>query len=52
MGKSRLVAELAGLATRSGATAVIGECLPLADGELPYAPIVSALRSLSRARGA
>ena len=52
MGKSRLVAELAESATRSGATVVIGECLPLADGELPYAPIVSALRSLLRARGA
>ena len=51
MGKSRLVAELAALATRAGATTVIGECLPLADGELPYAPIVSALRSLLRARG-
>jgi predicted ATPase len=51
MGKSRLVAELAALATRAGATAVIGECLPLADGELPYAPIVSGLRSLLRARG-
>jgi DNA-binding CsgD family transcriptional regulator len=52
MGKSRLVAELAALATRAGATAVIGECLPLFDGELPYAPIVSALRSLLVARGA
>jgi DNA-binding CsgD family transcriptional regulator len=51
MGKSRLVAELAALATRAGATTVIGECLPLADGELPYAPIVSGLRSLLRARG-
>lgn len=51
MGKSRLVAELDGLATTDGATMVIGECLPLGDGELPYAPIVSALRSLLRARG-
>jgi DNA-binding CsgD family transcriptional regulator len=28
-----------------------GECLELAEGELPYAPIVGALRSLRRERG-
>ena len=52
MGKSRLIAELAISAGAIGATPVIGECLPLGDGELPYAPIVGALRSLIQARGA
>jgi DNA-binding CsgD family transcriptional regulator len=52
MGKSRLIGELASAAASSGATTVIGECLPLGDGELPYAPIVGALRALIQARGA
>src|SRR5215469_3700249 len=46
IGKSRLIAELAGRAERDGLTVVVGECLPLGGGELPYAPIVGALRSL------
>lgn len=52
MGKSRLVAEVGRLAAAANATMVICECPPLGDGELPYAPIVSALRTLLRARGA
>ena len=46
IGKSRLIAELAGRAERDGMTVVVGECLPLGDGGLPYAPVVGALRSL------
>ena len=46
IGKSRLISELAGRAERDGMTVVVGECLPLGDGELPYAPVVGALRSL------
>ena len=46
IGKSRLISEVAGRAERDGMTVVIGECLPLGDGELPYAPVVGALRSL------
>jgi predicted ATPase len=46
IGKSRLISELAGRAERDGMTVVIGECVPLGDGELPYAPVVEALRSL------
>jgi DNA-binding CsgD family transcriptional regulator len=46
IGKSRLICELAGRAERDGMTVVVGECLPLGDGELPYAPVVEALRSL------
>jgi DNA-binding CsgD family transcriptional regulator len=51
IGKSRLIAELAARARGAGATVLLGECLELAEGELPYAPIVGALRSLVRERG-
>jgi len=53
IGKSRLIGESAALARTGGAVVLIGECLPLGDGELAYAPIVGALRSLARdGRGA
>ena len=48
LGKSRLITELAAGAERDGMTVMLGECLPLGDGELPYAPIMAALRSLLR----
>ena len=48
MGKSRLISEVAGRAERNGMMVLVGECLPLAEGELPYASIVMALRSLGR----
>ncbi|HEX2084456.1 MAG TPA: AAA family ATPase, partial [Solirubrobacteraceae bacterium] len=48
MGKTRLVDELAARATAGGARALFGECIELGSGELPYAPIVSALRQLAR----
>jgi DNA-binding CsgD family transcriptional regulator len=48
MGKSRLISELASRAKRNGVMVAVGECVPLAEGELPYAPIVVALRSLVR----
>ena len=48
MGKSRLISELAGRAESNDMTVVVGECVPLAEWELPYAPIVVALRSLVR----
>ena len=50
MGKSRLIAELTAIAREAGATVLTGECLP--QGEVPYAPIAAALRSLVRERGA
>ena len=50
MGKSRLIAELATAARAAGTTVLVGECLPFGEGELPYAPIVGALRSLARER--
>ncbi len=46
IGKSRLVAELTSRARDRGFTVLIGECLELAEGELPYAALVSAFRSL------
>jgi DNA-binding NarL/FixJ family response regulator len=51
IGKSRLIGELTERARGQGATVLTGECLELAEGELPYAPIVGALRSLVRERG-
>jgi DNA-binding CsgD family transcriptional regulator len=47
MGKSRLISEIAGHAERHGMTVAVGECLPFGEGELPYAPVVGALRSLA-----
>jgi DNA-binding CsgD family transcriptional regulator len=50
VGKSRLVAELSARARARAMTVLIGECLELAEGELPYAPLIGALRSLLRER--
>ena len=47
VGKTRLVAELADRARAQGARVLTGDCVDLGDGELAYAPIVSALRGLS-----
>ncbi|HEY6759752.1 MAG TPA: AAA family ATPase [Baekduia sp.] len=50
VGKSRLLSEFARLArTEAGAKVLSGECVELGDGELPYAPLVGALRPLVRA---
>ena len=46
VGKTRLVAELATRARAQGARVLTGDCVDLGDGELAYAPIVSALRGL------
>ena len=48
MGKTRLISEFGARAEGAGATVLVGECVPVAEGELPYAPIVGALRSLVR----
>ena len=47
VGKTRLVAELGARAREQGARVLTGDCVDLGDGELAYAPIVSALRGLS-----
>src|SRR4051794_36809112 len=50
VGKSRLLTELARRARdEAGARVLSGECVELGDGELPYAPLVGALRPLVRA---
>jgi DNA-binding CsgD family transcriptional regulator len=49
VGKSRLLSELARHARDDGARVLSGECVELGDGELPYAPLVGALRPLVRA---
>jgi DNA-binding CsgD family transcriptional regulator/tetratricopeptide (TPR) repeat protein len=46
IGKSRLMAQLESRAGARGAAVLAGECLPLAEGELAFAPIVAALRSV------
>jgi len=48
VGKSRLVGELAGRADRSGARVLVGGCVALDEGGLPWAPVVDALRGLVR----
>lgn len=48
VGKSRMVAEFARRRRDGGARVAIGECVELGEEELPYAPIVSVLRSLAR----
>src|SRR4051812_36864794 len=46
MGKSRLVTEFERRAGAGGARVLVGECVDLAGGELPYGPVVAALRPL------
>jgi DNA-binding CsgD family transcriptional regulator/tetratricopeptide (TPR) repeat protein len=48
VGKSRLVGEAAGHARRHGARVLVGQCLDLEEGGLPYAPLVDMLRALDR----
>ncbi|GIH02253.1 LuxR family transcriptional regulator [Rhizocola hellebori] len=48
VGKSRLVGEFAGLAERSGARVLVGGCVALDEGGLPWAPVVDSLRGLVR----
>jgi predicted ATPase len=49
VGKTRLVTELAGEAGGDGVLTLVGGCLDVGDGTLPYAPVVEALRSLAAA---
>jgi DNA-binding CsgD family transcriptional regulator/tetratricopeptide (TPR) repeat protein len=53
VGKTRLVKEALRGESGSGAHLLWGECVATGNGELPYAPIVGALRPLARSlRGA
>src|SRR5215218_8993471 len=48
VGKSRLVAELAARAAEDGTRVLRGDCVELGEGELAYAPLITALRPLVR----
>jgi DNA-binding CsgD family transcriptional regulator/tetratricopeptide (TPR) repeat protein len=48
VGKSRLLAELESRARESGALVLTGDCVDLGESELPYVPLVAALRPLAR----
>jgi len=48
VGKTRLLDELRRRAHDTGARTLAGEAVELGEGELPYAPLVSALRPLAR----
>jgi ATP/maltotriose-dependent transcriptional regulator MalT len=50
VGKTRLVREFERRASDAGALVLRGEAVEEADGELPYAPVIGALRPLVRAR--
>jgi ATP/maltotriose-dependent transcriptional regulator MalT len=50
VGKTRLVAELTDSEAVAGALVLRGECLEQGEGELPYAPILGALRPLVRGK--
>src|SRR5919197_2693528 len=48
VGKTRLVTEFTEIAADEGALVLLGGCIDLGDGALPYAPVVEALRRLIR----
>ena len=48
VGKTRLITTYADHARSDGAVVLMGGCIPLGDGALPYAPVVEALRGFVR----
>jgi DNA-binding CsgD family transcriptional regulator/tetratricopeptide (TPR) repeat protein len=48
VGKTRLLREFESRARAQGATMLLGQCLELGGAQIPYAPLVSALRPLAR----
>ena len=48
VGKSRLASELTHRARETGARVLSGDCVELGEGELPYAPLLGALRRVTR----
>src|SRR3954471_12494239 len=48
VGKTRILDETARRAKTAGGRLLSGDCVELGEGELPYAPIVAALRPLAR----
>jgi ATP/maltotriose-dependent transcriptional regulator MalT len=51
IGKSRMLAEVLKVARDEGAVVLVGGCIGLAEGSLPFAPIVEALRPFVRELG-
>jgi len=51
VGKTRFTGECCERARAAGARVITGDCVELGEGELPYAPIVGALRELQRDLG-
>ncbi len=51
VGKSRLLREFVDRARDSGSVVLWGSCIPLGTGEVPYAPLIDALRRLVRGVG-
>jgi DNA-binding CsgD family transcriptional regulator/tetratricopeptide (TPR) repeat protein len=51
VGKTRLLREFAGRALARNVRVVAGSCVDLGAGDLPYAPLIDALRSLVRDLG-
>ncbi|MGH3193873.1 MAG: AAA family ATPase, partial [Streptosporangiaceae bacterium] len=48
VGKTRLVMEFERLALAAGARFLVGGCVDVGGSELPYAPLLGALRTLTR----
>jgi DNA-binding CsgD family transcriptional regulator len=48
VGKTRLLEELLSLARRSGAVGLVGGCLDVEEGRLPFGPFIEALRPALR----
>src|SRR5215470_3019019 len=46
VGKSRLISELMARALERDMRVLAGDCVALGDSELPYAPLVAALRDV------
>jgi hypothetical protein len=52
VGKTRLLRELESRAQARGTRVLLGQCLELGGAQIPYAPLVAALRPLARGMGA
>lgn len=51
VGKSRVLAEVAGQAGGDGVRVLVGRCVDLGDSALPFAPVAQALRALADETG-
>jgi DNA-binding CsgD family transcriptional regulator/tetratricopeptide (TPR) repeat protein len=51
VGKTRLIAEMQRRAADEGTRILAGECVELAEGELPFAPLTTALRPVAHDLG-